>query len=159
MTQVHHIPQGNSPVTANIVVDGGLDALAFYERAFGAEVLMKLVHEGRLMHGEIRIGEGVVSVTDSMPEYGVAAPDPDGPVHTSLTVWTPDAAALHARVVAAGGTEISPVTDEFHGDRVGAVRCPYGHRWIISTHIEDVDEAEMQRRMDAWLAQASSEPR
>jgi PhnB protein len=139
-------------VQANIIVEGGLEALAFYGRAFGADTVLRLEHEGRLMHGEMRIGESIVALGDSMPEYGLAAPG--AAVASSLTIWCDDSDALFAQAVAAGATELSPVSDEFHGDRVGSVRCPYGHRWIISTRIEDMDQAEMQRRMEAWLAQA-----
>jgi PhnB protein len=141
-------------VQANIIVDGGLEALRFYGRAFGAETVLRLEHEGRLMHGEMRIGDSLVALGDSMPEHGVAAPDPSGPVPSSLTLWCDDSDALFAQAVAAGATELSPVTDEFHGDRVGSVRCPFGHRWIISTRVEEMDQEEMQRRMEAWLAKA-----
>ncbi len=142
-------------VQASIIVDNGLEALEFYSRAFGAEIELRLEHEGRLMHSEMRIGESLVAVADSMPEYGVAAPEPGAPVPASLTIWCDDSDALFARAVAAGATELSPVSDEFHGDRVGSLRCPYGHRWIISTHVEDMDQAEMQRRMDDWLRAGS----
>jgi PhnB protein len=141
-------------VQANIIVDGGLEALEFYGRAFGAETVLRLEHEGRLMHGEMRIGDSVVALGDSMPEYGVAAPDPSGPVPSSLTIWCEDSDAVFAQAVAAGATELAPVRTEFHGNRMGTVRCPYGHRWNISTPVEEMDEAEMQRRMEAWLAQA-----
>ncbi len=141
-------------VQANIIVENGLEALEFYGRAFGAETVLRLEHEGRLMHGEIRIGESRVALGDSMPEYGVAAPQPGAPVPSSLTIWCDDSDALFAQAVAAGATELSPVSTEFHGDRVGSVRCPYGHRWIISTHVEDMDQAEMQRRMEDWLSRA-----
>jgi PhnB protein len=44
------------------------------------------------------------------------------------------------------------VSDQFHGDRAGSVRDPYGHRWAIATHTEDMSEAEMQRRMEEAMA-------
>ena len=59
---------------------------------------------------------------------------------------------MHAQAVAAGATEINPVSDQFHGDRAGSVRDPYGHRWGIATHTEDMSEAEMQRRMEKAMA-------
>jgi PhnB protein len=154
---VEPIPAGYHSVTANLVVDGGAAALEFYERAFGAEVLMRLVGPGgMIMHSEVRIGDTIFTVSDQMEEYGVRAPDPSQPVHASFMVYCDDADALHARAIAAGATQVSEVADHFHGDRAGSLRDPFGHRWIVATNIEDVGEAEMQRRMEEWLAASAS---
>ncbi len=148
------IPDGFHSVTPALVVDGGVDALDFYQRAFGAEVGLRLEAGGKIMHSELRIGDSVVTLSDEMPEYGMKAPDPDAPVPASLLIYCEDADALHARAVKAGATEINPVSDQFHGDRAGSVRCPFGHRWAIATHTEDMSGEEMQRRMDEWMTQA-----
>jgi PhnB protein len=148
------IPDGFHTVTPSIAVDGGARALEFYERAFGAEVVRRLDAGDKLMYAEIRIGDSLVSVSDEMPDFGFRAPDPDAPVPSSLLIYTEDADALHARAVEAGATEINPVSDQFHGDRAGSVRDPFGHRWAIATHTEDMSTEEMQRRMDEWMAQA-----
>jgi PhnB protein len=147
------IPDGFTSVTPGLVVDGGADALDFYQRAFGAEVGLRLEMGGRIMHSELRIGGAVVTVSDEMPEYGMKAPDPDAPVASSLLIYCEDADALHARAVKAGATEINPVADQFHGDRAGSVRCPFGHRWAIATHTEDMSGEEMQRRMEEAMTQ------
>jgi PhnB protein len=148
------IPDGFTSVTPNVVVDGGADALDFYQRAFGAQVGLRLEAGGRIMHSEMRIGSAIVTLCDEMPDYGMKAPDPDAPVASSLLIYCEDADALQARAVEAGATEINPVSDQFHGDRAGSVRCPFGHRWAIATHTEDMSHEEMQRRMDEWMAQA-----
>lgn len=148
------IPDGFHTVTPSIVVTGGAAALEFYERAFGADVVRRLDAGDTLMYAEIRIGDSLVTVSDEMPDYGFRAPDAQAPVSASLLIYTEDADALHARAVQAGATEINPVSDQFHGDRAGAVRDPYGHRWAIATHTEDMSTQEMQRRMDEWMAQA-----
>ena len=72
---VKPIPEGFHTVTPVLAVDGGIEALAFYERAFGAEVLRKLVLGGKLMHSELRVGDSIVCVSDSFPEYGSVAPE------------------------------------------------------------------------------------
>jgi PhnB protein len=41
---------------------------------------------------------------------------------------------------------VEPVENRFYGDRAGQLLDPWGHRWNISTHVEDVDPEEMQRR-------------
>jgi PhnB protein len=150
------IPSGFHTLTPALVVDGGAAALDFYARAFGAEITLRLDMGDLVAHSEVRIGDSMVYVCDPMPDYGLVAPDGSGAVSASLLVYCEDAGAAHARALAAGATEITPVTDQFHGDRVGAVRDPFGHRWVLATRTEDMSGAEMQRRMDAWIAEGAS---
>src|SRR4051812_28587057 len=138
---VKPIPEGFHTVTPVLTVEGGVEALAFYERAFGAEVLRRLVMGGKLMHSELRIGDSIVSVSDAFPEYGSVAPEADAPVPVALLIYTEDADAFYTRAVEAGATGVNPPADQFHGDRAGSLRDPYGHRWMIATHIEDMSEA------------------
>ena len=84
MPDVKPIPEGFHSVTPVLAVDGGVEALGFYERAFGAEVRLKLVMGGKLMHSELQIGSSVVCVSDSFPEYGSVAPSADEPVPVAL---------------------------------------------------------------------------
>ncbi len=149
---VHHVPSGQSTVTANLVVRGGPAALDFYVRAFGGEVVMTLEADGMLMYSELRVADTVLTVSDEMPEYGVAAPDPDGPVPASFTLWVPDVDAAFRRAVEAGARPVSEPADQFHGDRTATLRDPSGHRWILATHLEDMTPAEMKGRMDTWMA-------
>ena len=147
MTTVKPIPEGFSTATPNLVVDDGTAAIDFYERAFGAELVTRLEAGGMLVHAALRIGESLVTLCDAMPGHGFVAPDREAPVTQFITLYVEDADALHARALAAGATEVNPVSDHIHGDRAGSVRDPFGHRWAVATHIEDVTEAEMQRRM------------
>jgi PhnB protein len=147
MNTVQPIPTGFSTVTPNLVVDGGAEAIDFYERAFGAEVQTRLEAGGMLVHAALRIGDAIVTLCDAMPAHGFVAPDREAPVSGFITLYVEDADALHARAVAAGATEINPVDDHVHGDRAGSVRDPFGHRWAVATHIEDVSAEEIQRRL------------
>ena len=82
-------------------------------------------------------------MTDPIPhEHSTLAPS------QSLSIWVEDCDAAHARAVAAGATELSAPADQFHGDRVGTLRCPYGHRWIIASRIRDMTQDEMQQAME-----------
>jgi PhnB protein len=146
------IPEGFRSITPSLVVHDGAAAIDFYRRAFDAELLRRLDAGDNVMYAEVRIGDSIVTLNDEMPEYGFRAPDSDGPVSASLLIYCEDADALHAHAVDAGATVINPVSDQFHGDRAGSVRDPFGHRWAIATHTEDMSEEEMQRRMDAWMA-------
>ena len=152
MTAVKPIPEGFHTVTPVLAVEGGVEALGFYERAFGAEVRLKLVMGGKLMHSELQVGTSIVCISDSFPEFGSVAPTADAPVPVALMIYTEDVDALHERAVAAGATSVTAPNDTFHGDRACSLRDPYGHRWMICTHIEDMDEAEMQRRTEEAMA-------
>jgi PhnB protein len=146
------IPDPYRSLTPSLVVDGGVEAIDFYRRAFGAEVVRKLEMGGKIMHAELRVGDSLFTLNDAMPDFGFVAPGPEGNQHTSILIYTEDVDALHARAVEAGAETINPPSDQFHGDRAGSVRDPYGHRWALATHIEDMTEEEMQQRMEEAMA-------
>ena len=144
------IPDGYHTLTPSLVVDDGLAALDFYQRAFGATVRRKLVMGGKLMHSEVQFGDSIFTVNEPFPES--RAPEPGEASTISLLIYVEDADALQDRAVAAGATIINKVADQFHGDRAGSLRDPFGHRWMLATHTEDMSEAEMQRRMEDALS-------
>jgi PhnB protein len=148
------IPSGFHTLTPALIVDGAERALAFYERAFGAEVTLRLTAGDLVVHSEVRIGDSMLYVNDPLPELGLVAPaDATASAwSTSLLVYCPDADAVWARAVEAGAVAITPVADQFHGDRVGSVRDPWGHRWVIATRFAEVSAEEMQRMTDDFLA-------
>ena len=45
----------------------------------------------------------------------------------------------------------------FYGERIAKLLDPFGHDWMIGTHIEDVSPEETQRRFNALLEGASSD--
>ena len=101
----------------------------------------------RIMFAELRVGDSLFTLADPMPELG-HGPDPDAPVSSWITLYTEDVDAVYARAVEAGATAINEPVDQFHGDRAGSLRDPFGHRWALAAHTEDMTEAEMQRRME-----------
>jgi PhnB protein len=94
--------------------------------------------------------------SDEFPEMGLVAPDPEKPVSASFMLYVPDVDAVYQRALDAGARPLTPIKDEFHGDRMGGIRDPFGHRWIIATHTEDVAPDEMKRRVDTWMKQNPS---
>ena len=146
------IPEGYHSLTPNLTVSSGLEALDFYANAFGAEVIRKLVMGGKLMHSELRLGDSIFSVSDPFEDFGLAAPQADAPLSSSILIYTEDVDALYDRATAAGATELNRPSDQFHGDRAGSLKDPYGHRWMLATHTEDMSEEEMQRRTEEAMA-------
>ena len=147
---VSAIPEGYHSVTPYLIVDGAEEAIRFYERAFGAtEVLRMPMPGGRIAHAEIRIGDSHVMLSDEWPDMGVLGPKSRGGPTASLLIYTEGVDAAFARAVEAGATVEREVQDQFYGDRTGTLIDPFGHRWTIATHVEDVTPEEMRRRMHA----------
>jgi len=133
-------------VTAYISVRNAAAAIAFYVEAFEAVELSRLVgDDGRIGHAEITIGSSKLMLADEYPEIDVVGPQTRGGPTCSFTIEVPDVDASFAHAVAAGATVERPVADQFHGNRMGWVRDPFGHRWTLSTPIADFDRAEYAR--------------
>lgn len=140
-------------ITPHLSVTGAEKALEFYAAAFGARETLRLTApDGAVVHAEMFLGSSLVTLGEAMPEFHLVAPDPDGPVPVSIAHFCDDVDALHAQALAAGATEVSPPTDQFHGDRVGVLRCPFGHRWNLATHLRDVPAQEQQRLLTEMMS-------
>ena len=152
------IPEGYHSVTPYLIVDGAEEAIRFYERAFGATEMLRLPMGGKIGHAEVKIGDSIVMLSDEWPDYGKLGPTSRGGATSSLMIYLEDVDAAFERAIAAGATLERPVEDQFYGDRSGTVTDPFGHSWTLSTHVEDVSEDEMQRRMAEFTKQAEAEP-
>jgi PhnB protein len=149
---VKPIPDGYHSVTPYLIVDGGAAAVAFYQQAFEAKVRMRLPRpDGRISHAELRIGDSLVMLADEAPQMGARALQAFGGSPVSLHLYVEEVDRVFSRALAAGATEIRPVADQLYGDRLGTVEDPFGHRWHVSTHIEDVSPEEIGRRAAAAM--------
>jgi len=145
---VKPIPDGYHTVTPYITVDGAAKALEYYAKAFGAEERMRHGGPGgKIMHAEMKIGDSAIMLSDEFPEMGAKSPKSLGGTPFGLCLYVGDADAVFNRAVAAGGKVDRPVQNQFYGDRSGTLIDPFGHKWTISTHVEDVSPEELQRRM------------
>ena len=128
-------------------------ALAYYQRAFGATLRLRLDEPGtgRVGHAELDFGPSVVMVSDEYPEQGILGPESVGGASVSIHLHVDDADALLAQAVEAGGRLLRPATDMFYGERGGTVHDPFGHEWLIGHSIENVSPDEMQRRYDEMM--------
>lgn len=133
-------------------VRGADAAIAFYREAFGAEETMRLNDpNGRVGHCELMFGQQKVMLSDEYPEYGVHSPEKFGGAGSLIHLHVSDVDALTQRAEAAGAKTTMPPTDMFYGERVAKLTDPYGHEWMLGSHIEDVTEEEIQRRFDAMM--------
>jgi PhnB protein len=145
--QVKKIPEGYAAVTPYLTVTGAARAIEFYAKAFGAEEVMRFpMPDGKIAHAEVRIGGSIVMLHDEAPEWKAFSPQSIGDSPVSIMLYVEDVDAVVRRAVDAGATLTMEVADQFYGDRAGAVKDPFGHKWHIATHVEDVAPDEMQRR-------------
>jgi PhnB protein len=145
---IHHIPEGYHSVTPYLVVDGAAAAIDFYKKAFGAVEVMRMpAPGGKIGHAEIRIGDSHVMLADEHPEQGHRGPKSIGGTPVGIMIYVEDVDSVFAAALAAGATETRPLENQFYGDRSGSITDPFGHNWMIATHIEDVTPDEMERRM------------
>jgi PhnB protein len=148
------IPAGHHTVTPYLAIRNAVDALEFYKKAFGAAETFRLVMpDGRLGHGEIRIGDSVIMLSDEFPEYGGVSPKTLGGSAVCIHLYVEDVDAFFRTALAAGAKERKPVMDQFYGDRSGQLEDPFGHLWWVATHKEDLSMEELQKRMQALDAE------
>lgn len=131
----------------HLVCDGASEAIAFYEKAFGAQEIIRLPGEdGRLMHAALTIGDSMIKLVDENAQYGVIGPKTLGgsPVTLHLNVANADVAI--ERAAAAGATVKVPAADMFWGDRYGMVVDPWGHSWSMAHPLrgQPLSEAELR---------------
>lgn len=151
---VSPVPEHLRTVTPRLVVRDAAAAIDFYREAFGAEELGERFTgpNGELIHAEVRIGSSVVMLSDE-PENGAPAKSPNslgGSVSAIMATYWEDVDRVWDQALRAGAEAIFPLDDQFYGDRAGRLRDPFGQQWMLGRHIEDVDQAELDRRMQAW---------
>jgi PhnB protein len=147
MSQVKPIPDGYAAVTPYLTVKGAAQAIDFYKKAFGAEEVMRMpMPDGRVAHAELRIGGSMLMLSDESDEWKTFGPLTVGDTSVALMLYVPDVDATVKRAVDAGATLTTPVADQFYGDRSGGLKDPFGHKWHVATHVEDVPDDEIARR-------------
>jgi len=144
---VKPIPDGYPCVIPYLSVDGAAAAIDFYVEVLGAKERMRMpAPGGKIGHAEIEIGDSVVMLAD-VSDMSPADPRKLGGSPVSVMVYLPDVDAAYARAIKAGAQSEGEPEDRFYGDRSASIVDPFGHRWHIATHVEDVAPEEMQRRM------------
>jgi len=139
---VKPIPDGYHTITPALVAEGADAVLAFLKNAFGATELMVHRHpDGTIWHAELQIGDSRIMLSEATEQYKAMA--------AAFSLYLEDVDGVYRRAIEAGGVSLREPADQFYGDRTGGVSDPAGNQWWISTHVEDVDEAELERRMQA----------
>ena len=148
------VPDGFHTLTTGLCVRGAVEAIDFYKRAFGAKERMRLMKPDGITvaHAELKIGDSLFMLGEEDPAMGARSAQSMGGTPVNLYLYVTGVDAAVARAVAAGAKPLMPVTDMFWGDRIGSVEDPYGQKWTLATHTEDVASREMQKRAEAFYA-------
>ena len=149
MATVDPIPANYPRVTPYLHVDGAAAAIEFYTDVLGATERMRMPGDSpdRIGHAELLFGDSVVMLADEFPSMDVYGPTSRGGSSVTIQVYVEDADATYAKALEAGATGLQEPQDQFYGDRSAQFEDPWGHRWNIATHVEDVSPEEMERRM------------
>jgi PhnB protein len=151
MKKVKPVPDGYHTATPYLTIRGTAAAIDFYKQAFGAKELFRMPGEnGKIMHAEITIGDSRIMLGDESGE--AKAPQSLNGTASSVFLYLEDVDAIFKQAVKAGAKETMPVQNMYWGDRFGKLTDPYGHKWMLASHIEDVSSAEMQERMAATVS-------
>jgi uncharacterized glyoxalase superfamily protein PhnB len=147
-TSAKPIPDGMRSLTPHLVCDGAAAAIEFYKKAFGAIEESRLPGpDGRLMHGQVRIGDSALMLVDEWPEMGAVGPNKLKGTAVTIHLYVTDVDAAYARAVEAGAKATMPPADMFWGDRYGQLQDPFGHMWSLATHQHDYTPEQMKQNM------------
>jgi PhnB protein len=120
-----------SSLTPMLTVKNAAAAIDFYRAAFNAVEQERFTAPTGHVVAQLAIdGLSFFVVDENPPAFNLSPSSLGGTtVRMNLIVDDPDATA--AQVLAAGGTEIFPVSDQPYGLRQGRVADPDGHHWLI----------------------------
>jgi PhnB protein len=153
---VKPIPDGYPHVSPHLSVAGAADAIEFYKGVLGASERMRMpMPGGAIAHAELELGGSVIMIGDEVPGGTDPSPRTLGGSPVALFVYVEDVDAVFKQALEAGASSVQGPEDHFYGDRVAMFDDPYGHRWNIATHIEDVPPDEMERRAAAAASEMS----
>lgn len=138
---------GYATVTPYLVCNDADTAIKWYGKHFSATERYRLnMDDGKIAHAELDVGGSVIMLADEFPEMNIVGPEALGGSPVSLNIYVNDVDATFAAMLADGATELQPVKDQFHGDRAGKLRDPFGHIWHVGTNVEDPDPDEVKKR-------------
>jgi PhnB protein len=150
---VKPVPDDYPRVMPYLIVDGASEAIDFYCSVLGATERVRMPAPGdKVGHAELDIGDSLIMLADEAPEMDAIGPRSVGGTPVTLYVYVDDVDSVFDAAIGAGAKSLQPVEDKFYGDRSGQFEDPFGHRWGIASHVEDVPPEEMSKRMEAMSA-------
>jgi PhnB protein len=146
---VKPIPEGHQGAIPYLTVSNASKAIAFYKAAFGAAEVLCIERGGKVGHAELAIGEAKIMLCNEFPGHDALSPQTIGGTPVMIHLYVEDVDAFTARAIGPGMKVLRPVADQFYGERGGKFEDPFGHRWWIATHKEDISPEELKNRAAA----------
>jgi len=151
MNKNSYIPKGYNAVIPALAFKGADAALKWYKNVFNAKEKMRFDSpDGTIAHAEITVGDSIIMLSEENPEYNRSPKSLNGN-SVNLYVYVPDVDATIQKAINSKAKLIKPAEDQFYGDRSGRIEDPFGYLWIISTHVKDVSEKEMHKKMEEMM--------
>ena len=145
------IPDDYRGAIPYLKVHDGIGAVEFYKQAFGARESMRILRQdGKLAHGELKIGEATIMLRDEISEMHFLSPRSVGGTPLAILIYVSDVEALIKPASAAGAKVVAPPTEQFHGDLMAILEDPFGHSWFFATRILDLSPEALRERAAVW---------
>lgn len=143
-------PKGYHSITPYMIIQNAAKAIEFYKKAFSAKEALRMEQPGgKIGHAEIKIGDAKIMLADECPEMQARSPEAFGGSPMMIHLYVKNADAVIAKAVSLGAKLTRPAENMFYGDRSGMIEDPFGYKWCVSTHIEDVSPAKVKKRAAA----------
>jgi PhnB protein len=154
--KVQPIPVQHQGATPYLTIKGAAAAIEFYKKAFGAKEVTRMeMPPGVVMHAELKVGAARFMLSDEFEQMGGKSPRTLGGSPVTMMLYVKNVDGFTATATAAGARIVHAVQDHFYGDRMGHLEDPYGHHWMVATHIEDVKPKELAKRAQALMQSGS----
>jgi len=152
MSKVKAVPEGFHTITPHLTVRNAAQAIEFYKKAFGAEVMNVMRDGDSIMHATLKIGDSLLMLNDEYPQMGSLSPLSTNGAGVTMHIYTDNVDTAFDRAVAAGATVTMPLMDQFWGDRYGLLTDPYGHKWSLAAHVRDMSADEVRKAQEEAFA-------
>ncbi|XWV26329.1 glyoxalase [Tupanvirus soda lake] len=138
-------------VIPSLVMKNANKAIEFYKKVFNAKEIYRLDYDNKIMHAEIQIGNTVIMLSDEMGDWKFETEGKKLPF--ALYIYVDNVDKVFNKAIEMGAKVHYPIQTHFYGDRMGSVIDPFGYMWDIATHVEDVPDDEIKRRLPNVIKQ------
>jgi uncharacterized glyoxalase superfamily protein PhnB len=137
---VKPIPDGFHTITPYLSVKDARKFLDFAKEALSAEeIFCTNSDDGKIMHAEFKIGDSMMMLSEENEKNPATS--------CNFYLYVPDTDAAYKKAIDAGAASTMEPANQFYGDRTAGVKDSFGLNWWFGTHVEDVSEEEMEKRM------------
>jgi PhnB protein len=150
------IPEGCHSVNLYLTIKNASKAIEFYKQVFGAKEIGRIsMPGGKIGHCELQLGDSRLMLADESPETGNSGPLTLGGSPVGIVLYVEKVDEVFKKSLDAGAKIDREMTvkDQFYGDRSGSITDPFGHKWTIANHFEDVSYPELQKRADKMMSE------